>query len=80
MRSGYFHFGNNHVFIKFSFLKDMVQMFTNGRYPHAKQLCHRFLCSPYCLVPYDYLDLAFFIWQLVQYELYFVAHKLIAFN
>ena len=78
MLSGYFHFGNSHVLVKFSLFKDMCQMLADSWYAYTKQLCHRLLRSPYCFVLYHYLYPAFFIRQLVQYELYLVVHLLFA--
>ena len=74
MLSGYFHFGNSHFFIEFSLIKDVVQVLADGRHTHTKQLRHRLLRSLYRLILDDDLHLPFLLRQLVEYELYFVAH------
>ena len=34
--SGYFHFGNNHILVQFSLIKDILQMLADSRHAHAK--------------------------------------------
>ena len=65
MLTGCFHFGNSHISVQFSLFKYVGQMFADGGHTHAKQLCHRFLRSPYCLILYHHLYPAFLIRQLV---------------
>ena len=36
IRSGYFHFGNNHFFVKFQLFKYVLQMFADSRNPDPK--------------------------------------------
>ena len=36
MLSGYFHFGNNHFFIQFTFLKNILQVLTDSWYTNTK--------------------------------------------
>ncbi len=61
MLSGYFHFGNNHFLLQFSFIKNILQMFAYGRNTNTKQLCHSLLGTPDGFVFYDDLNLPLFI-------------------
>ena len=36
MLSGYFHFGNNHILVQFSLIKNILQMFADSRYANTK--------------------------------------------
>ena len=65
MLSGCFHFGNSHIFFQLSLFEYVSQMFADGGHTHAKQLCHRFLRSPYRLILYHHLYPDFLIRQLV---------------
>ena len=58
MMSGYFQIGNNHLFIKFSFFENILQMLANCRNPHPEQFRHVFLGQPY---RYDYYKCFFLI-------------------
>ena len=71
--SGYFHFGNNHIFFKFPFFEDILQMLTNRRHAHSKQLSHSLLSTPKCFVLDDHLDGAVVIGGVVEEELDFVV-------
>lgn len=46
MSGGYFHFGNNHIFLKFTFLKNIFQVFVYSRHSNIKQLRHSLLREP----------------------------------
>ena len=65
MRSGYFHFGNNHVSIQFASLKLLFQMLADIRHSDIKQLSHCLLRSPNRLILDDYLYLTLLFGQLV---------------
>ena len=55
-------------------LKSVCYMPADSRLVNAKELSHCFLRGPYCFIFNHYLYSTFFVGQLVQEELYFVAH------
>ena len=66
VRSGYFHFGNNHFLVKFPLIKYILQMFADSRNTDPKQLSHSFLGAPYCFIFYDHLHFATVFRHIVQ--------------
>ena len=65
MLSGYFHFGNNHFFLQFVLIEDILQMFAYSRNAYSKKLRHSFLCAPDCLILNDNLYFTIVIRKIV---------------
>ena len=68
--------GNNHIFIKFTFCKNILQMLAYSRNANTKELCHSLLRTPECFVLYYNLHFAVSIGHIVKQKLYFVTHYL----
>ena len=70
--SGYFQFGNNHFFLQFFLLENILQMFIYSGNSYPKELCHSLLGTPYCTVLYNNLYLALLVGHAIKQELYLV--------
>ncbi len=76
MLSGYFQFGNNHFFLQFSLLENILQMFTYSGNSYPKELRHSLLGTPYCTILYNDLYLALLVGHAVKQKLYLVFHSI----
>ena len=76
MRSGYFHFGNNHIFIQLTFFKYVFQMFVYSRNSNIKKLCHSLLSEPDSLIMDDSIDRYILFHTVINQEIksFFICH------
>ncbi len=73
MSSGCFHFGNNHIFLKFAGCEDVLKVFGDSRDLCSKQFRNLTLSKPDCISfdPYIYLGVS--LRRLIYYELRIIS-------